>query len=323
MSIAITGATGLLGGHLVEKFRAEGIAPTAVHRPGTKPHFSPDVITRPADVLDQVSLEEALEGATTVIHAAAFVSFNPRQQKKIYEINVEGTKHVVDTCLHLGIKNLIYISSVAALGRKSGEVLNEESKWMGVRSSDYAESKYLAELEVFRGAEEGLTVSLVNPAVILSAAQPARSSATLFDYVWNENHFYTNGLLNYVDARDVAEVVFQLFNKPQAGEKFILATGNITYKEFFLRVASHLGKSAPSIRISSSLSYWAGWAEEVRAVLLQREPIVTRQSAKMALQSYRYDPGKVKACLGIQFRSLDDTLAWCCEDFLRNVKPNK
>ncbi len=320
--IAVTGSTGLLGGHIIEKLSKEGIAITAVHRPGTTAHFNTEITVRPADILDQVSLEEALKDADTVVHAAAFVSFNPRQRKNIYEINVKGTRLIVDTCLRLGIKNLIHISSVAALGRKSGEVLNEESKWNGAPTSEYAESKYLAELEVFRGAEEGLTVSVINPSVILSAAQPARSSATLFDYVWREKSYYTGGLLNYVDARDVADVVFQLYQNPQPGEKFVLSAGSIKYKEFFEQVAAQFGKKAPSIHVSSRLALWAGWAEEMRALLFQQEPMVTRQSAKMAVQSYRYDAGKANRFLGVPFRSLDETIAWCCKDFLRNVKAN-
>ena len=186
--VAITGATGLLGGHILDKLLEEAASPIALYRPGQDLLLPAGVIKRPADILDQVSLREALDGATTVIHAAAFVSFNPRRRKKIFEVNVMGTRNVIDTCLQLGIKNFIHISSVAALGRKSGQEMTEESNWTGSHSTDYAESKYLAELEVFRAAEEGLTVSIVNPSFILSASQPLRSSATLFNYIWSEKH---------------------------------------------------------------------------------------------------------------------------------------
>ena len=320
--VAVTGASGLLGGHLLSRFLEAGVPLTALHR-GDHHSIPESVIKKTADILDPVSLNEAFKNVETVIHSAACVSFNPRKRNSILNINVKGTEQVVDACLQQGVKNLIHISSVAALGRKPGEQINEKSVWTGEHVSDYAESKYLAELEVYRGAEEGLTISMVNPSVILSAAQPSRSSAALFNYVWKEKRFLTYGSLNYVDARDVADAVFQLYQKPQPGEKFILSAGSIPFKDFFERTAILLNKKKPTIQISSSIAYWAGWAEEIISMLLNREPLITRLSARMASQSFQYDSQKAKDYLGLQFRSLDETLGWCCDDFLRNVKPNK
>ncbi len=321
--VAITGATGLLGTHILNKLLAEGVSPIALCRPGQDFSLPEGIQKRTGDILDQVSLKEAFEGATTVIHAAAFVSFNPRRRKKIFEVNVTGTRNVVDTCLQLGIKNLIHISSVSALGRKQGEEISEESKSTGGYSTDYGESKYLAELEVFRAAEEGLTVSVLNPSTILSASQPDRSSGTLFNYCWNEMPFYTGGMLNYVDARDVAEAAFQLYKNPREGEKFILNSDAILYRDFFHEVARRFSKRAPSIKISPFLSSWLGWAEEMRCLLTRHEPLVTRQSARMAIQSFHYNNNKAQVDLGIRFRSLEETLNWCCDHYLVNVKPNK
>ena len=321
--VAITGGTGLLGEHIVAIFLAKGVDVVAVHRGGPELGLPAGLTKRQADVLDQASLREAFEGVDSVIHTAAFVSFNPRQRKKIFEVNVNGTRNVVDTCLQLGIRNLIHISSVAALGRKPGEPITEENKWTGAYSSDYGKSKYLAELEVFRGAEEGLTVSLVNPSVILSSSQPHRSSGILFDYVWNENRFYTGGILNYIDARDVAAAVFQLYQEPMAGEKFILSSGSVSFHEFFSRAAHRFNKRPPSIKISPFVSYWAGLSEEIRSLMLNREPIVTRQSARMAIASFQYSQKKAERILGIPFHALEDTLEWCCNEYLRNVNANK
>lgn len=320
--VAITGATGLLGGHIIDRLLAEGVRPIVLHRAGNDRPLPAHVSKKEGDILDQVSLREAFEGATTVIHSAAFVSFNPRRRKKIFEVNVGGTRNVVDTCLQLGIKNFIHISSVAALGDTPGEEITEESKLTTTRSTDYAESKYLAELEVFRGAEEGLTISIVNPSFILSASQPNRSSATLFNYVWNERPYYTEGSLNYVDARDVADAVYLLYKKPQAGEKFILSAGNLSYREFFALVAKRFNKRAPSIKIGSTLSYWAGLAEELRGLLSNSEPLVTRQSAGVAIHSFHYSNKKAQQ-IGISFRPLNETIRWCCEDFLGNANTNK
>jgi dihydroflavonol-4-reductase len=320
--VAVTGATGLLGSHIIERLLADGIATIALHRMGGDQGLPEGVIKRQADILDEVSLREAFEGATTIIHSAAYVSFNPRWRKKIFDTNVIGTRNVINTCLQSGIKNLVHISSVAALGRTSKKTITEESTWTKAYSTDYAESKYLAELEVYRGAEEGLTVSVVNPSTILSAAKSDRSSATLFNYVWNEERYYTNGLLNYVDARDVADVVIQLCTHPQPGEKFILSAGRVAYLNFFSEVAKRFNKRPPSTNVSPALTFWAGWGEELRARVLGREPLVTRQSARMAIQSFQYSNQKSLDTFGIPFRTLEETLDWCCKDYLRNVKTN-
>ncbi len=320
--VAVTGASGLLGRHIVEKLVAEGVAVLALVRdPQTA--FAKSVIVRQIDILDPFTIQTALEGATAVIHAAGFVSFNPRRRKEIMDVNVGGTRNVVDVCLHLGIKNLVHISSVSALGRKSGEIVTEDHSWTGLDASDYATSKYLAELEVYRGAEEGLTVGLINPSVILSGSQSHRSSATLFDYVWAENRFYTDGHLNYVDARDVSDVVYELLTQPRSGERFILTGGTIHYGEFFARLAKQWNKRAPTIRISSSLVFLFGLGEELRSFILRKEPQVTRQSAMMTVRNYSYSTEKAQRVLNTRFRTIEESISWCCTQYSQNVSRNK
>lgn len=320
-TVAVTGASGLLGRHLVDKLTSQGTSVIAVVRDPSV-SFAESVIVRQADVLDPLTILAAFDGATAVIHAAGYVSFNPRRREMIMDVNVTGTRNIVNACLQSGINNLIHISSVSALGRKDGESVTEQHPWTGQYASTYATSKYLAELEVFRGAEEGLTVGIVNPSVILSGT-PGRSSASLLDYVWKENRFYTVGTLNYVDARDVCDAVFELLARPRPGERFILSGGEIPFLEFFSKVARHWGRRAPSIRITSTLVSLLGLVEEIRSFLLQREPLVTRQSASMTVRSFSYDTTKVRAELGIRFRSIDESTSWCCSEYQQNVSRKK
>ncbi len=318
--IAVTGATGLLGRHLIQALADEKLEAIGIYRQrnGNIPdHW------RQADMLDPVALLDSLKDVDTVIHAAAMVSFNPRARKKMIETNVRGTAHVVNACLKAGVKNLIHISSVAALGRKSGTISSEETPWTGAEITDYAESKYLAELEAYRGVEEGLSVSIVNPSVILSGMQPLRSSTAILDYVWKENRFYTSGSLNYVDARDVCAAVLKLYHHPTPGERYILSAGSVGFKDFFALVARRFNKRAPQLAATPLMTWLAGVAGELGGMLLNREPVVTRQSAAMACRSMSYDNQKAKERLNLSFRSLEATLDWCCADYLRNVNPNK
>lgn len=321
--ILVTGASGLLGQHLVHTLTGQGHAVRVLIRNASQATFPPDVVTYLGDVLDMATLEPALQDVDTVVHAAALVSFNPRRRNEIYAVNVEGTRNVVNASLQQGVKSLVHISSVAALGRKQGSPIREADPWTGMFANDYARSKYLAELEVFRGGEEGLTVSLVNPAVILSGQPLHRSSGSLLDYAWKERLFYTSGHLNYVDIRDVADAVQRLIVSPQAGERFTLCGGNTSYLAFFQAVAQRWNKRPPSIRIPGPAVHMFGLAEELRGLLTGREPQVTRQSAAMTVRDFRYDCSKVIQQLGVRFHALEDTLDWCCARYAQDVSRNK
>lgn len=322
MVIAITGASGLLGRTLVNRLHEAGIGVIAVIRKNNV-QFPEGVIVREADVLDNFAVAEALQGAEGVIHAAGLVSFNPRLRDEILRTNVEGTRIVVNACLQMGIKTFIQVSSVSALGRTLGGVITENDPWTGQYANDYGTSKYLAELEVYRGAEEGLTVSLVNPSVILSGQALHRSSAALFDYVWKERPFYTDGILNYVDVLDVADALVTLVKKPQPGERFILSAGSVNYLEFFTRVATQWKKRPPSFRIPGGWVQLFGMAEEIRCRLTGAEPLVTRHSAAMTVRNFRYDTSKATRLLNIHYRSLDETIGRCCTEYAEHVNGNK
>jgi dihydroflavonol-4-reductase len=321
--IAITGASGLLGQTLVERFVAAGQPVVAVVRETTGTTFPPGVTVRQADVRDPFSLEEAFSGAETVVHAAAMVSFNPRRRNEMFNINVNGTRHVVNTCLQLGIRQIVHISSVAALGRKPGEPIRESDPWTGQYVNDYADSKHEAEMEIFRGSEEGITVSVVNPSLILSGLPLHRSSGMLFDYVWRQRPFYTKGQINYVDVRDVADAVVSLADQPRPGERFTLCGGRVLFSEFFGEVARRWNMKAPSFAVPNGLAYLMGAAEEVRCLLTGDEPMVTRQTARFASHSFRYDTTRSTDVLGLRYRSLSETLDWCCAVYAQHFKGNK
>ena len=325
--IAVTGANGLLGKFIISRLVQENLSVIAIARQPNLPATNALVTWRKADINDPVSLSEALKGASCVIHAAAMVSFNPSLRKKIIETNVTGTKHVVDACLYLGISHLIHVSSVGALGKpKNANLINEESKWLeGSFNTDYAESKYLGEMEVFRAHEEGLSVSIIVPSVILSPGDWTRSSAKLFKFVWDEKKFYTEGQFNYVDVRDVAEMIFKLYqNKKEAnGKKFIANSGNVDFLKFFQQVAKRFGKKAPSIKVNASLINLAAFLELIRCKITGSEPLIVAKTLRANREKFVYDNQKAVDQLKMKFRTLEETLDWCCEKYLANNTINK
>ena len=322
--IAITGANGLLGSYIVRNLCKSNTPFVALKRKGSDTSLLNDlngkINWRDADVTDPVSLEEAFTDVTKVIHTAAYVSFNPRKAKTIFQINTEGTRNVVNLCLAKDIKRLLHISSVSALGRQKGQtILNEENKWVDHNplTSNYGESKYQAELEVFRGQEEGLSTVIVNPSVILGFSNWDKSRAQLFKYACTEKSFYINGSLNCVDVRDVAEASLQLFNSPIEGERFILSAGSMPFKTFFDSAASAFHKKGPSILVGSSVANLLAGVESIRTWLTGSEPLVTRETARLVDTFFQYDNQKVKKAINFNFQTIDSTLQWCCEHYKR------
>lgn len=326
--IAITGANGLLGSYILRKLVSEQVPIIALRRKESDLSQLNDlgqVTWREVDILNPVSLQEAFKDVTTVIHAAALVSFNPRLIKKIMEVNVEGTQNVVNACLSMHIPRLIHISSVAALGRKKGSVeIDETARWIeSDLNSDYAKSKYLAELEVWRAAEEGLSVSVINPSVILAPTNWSKSSAQLFQYVWKEKRFYSDTKINYVDVRDVVEIVWQVYSRNISGAKYIASAGSIPIRQLFDQIAVRFKKKSPSIRINPLVLSAAAFLEELRSRLLGSEPLITRQSAKVTKENFYFQNQKAIEQLAISFRNLDETLDWCCQHYLQAYTTNK
>ncbi len=328
MLVAVTGASGLVGSSIVRRLSQSGIATRSIVRsagaPGLLKEFRHSTEIVESDVLDMAGLISVLTGVDAVVHAAGYVSFNRRNRDKILQINVQGTRNVVNACLQLNTKKLVHISSVAAMGRQRGiATINEDTRWVpGMPASDYAESKYMAELEVYRGMEEGLHVTMVNPSVVLSAADGIRSSSQLFNYVQKQRMFYANVQVNYVDVRDVSEMVMRVLGGDFNGQRFIANGGSEELKNIFQLISKRLDRRAPFIDVPAPLVSLAATFEQWRAELAGTEPMVSKQSVAFLKEKVYFDNARAKKALGMEFQTLEKTLDWCCEEF-RTININK
>jgi dihydroflavonol-4-reductase len=319
--IAVTGATGLIGSFLLRRLLQENVPFVALKRKGADLSGFEDIKNqvnwKEADILDEVALEEAFKNCDTVIHAAAIVSFNPRDKKQLYQTNTIGTKYVVNACLNLGIRKLVYLSSVAALGRnKKSVMVDESSQWTNSSlNTYYGESKYLAELEVWRGKEEGLDVAVINPSVVLAPGNWEKSSAKIFKYVWKEKPFYTSGSFNYIDVRDLVDIIMEANKGRLTGERIIASAGKISYHDFLKMAAIHFNKKAPSIKIGSKLIQLLAVFEQLRSHITGSDPLITPETARLAHAGIVFDNSKIKNVMSFDFRSLDDTLHWCSSKY--------
>lgn len=317
----ITGATGFIGSHIARRYLAAGHQVEALKRSNAGPGMLADVADQitwhEGDILDIPSLEAAIKPGIDVIHAAAIVSFTPKDRERMEKINVEGTANVVNVCLQVGVRKLGYLSSVAALGRpatkgpKTNEpaVIDENQKWEdSPNNSAYAKTKYRAELEVWRGVAEGLNAVMVNPSVVLGTGDWTRSSLQLIKYVYDEKRFYPEGVVNYVDVLDVAEALYQLMESNISSERYILNAGTIPYKALLEQLATTLGKRPPTVRVPPTLTRVLWPLEAVRSWLTGKAPLITRETARSASSRYQYDGRQIEQTIGLQYRPLNETL---------------
>lgn len=300
--ILVTGASGFLGKHLVQMLSAKGVAVRALyhnHTPSTQYASLPGIEWRKADLLDVYDVAEVMEGITHVYHCAAIVSFQPDEHRKMLHFNPESTANIVNQSIEQGIEKLVYVSSVAALGRvaEPATEITEEEQWgESDYNSAYGISKYLAETEVWRGIGEGLNAVIVNPGIILGAGNFDEGSAALMRVVNEEFPYYTSGITAWVDVKDVITIMYELMQAPVEGERYIVSCGNYSYKEIFTDMAVCLGRKPPH-KYATPLVTNIAWRLGVIQKWLGKKPVITRETARNAHNISYYSNQKLLSVL--------------------------
>jgi len=321
--ILITGGTGFLGAYIIKHLIEKNYAVRANRRSNKLPSFIPAAIFDKVewvegDVLDVVSLEDAMEGIDTVIHSAAIVSFNPEEKNQMYKVNVEGTANVVNVALEKNIQRFVHISSVAALGRKAdGGHVNEDKKWEDTKANThYAKTKYKAELEVWRGISEGLNAVILNPSTILGYGDWNQSSSAIFKRIYEEFKWYTPGVNGFVDVEDVAAATVLLMESNISEERFIINGENWPFRKLMDTMADAFGKKRP-VRQTTPFILGIAWRmERLRSLVTGNKPVLTRESAKVAHSKTYFENEKfLKAFPQFSFTPLERTIRSACEKY--------
>ena len=326
--ILITGGTGFLGAYIIKQLIEKGYAVRAIRRSNKLPAFIPKEVLDnvewvEGDVLDVVSLEDAMEGIDTVIHSAAIVSFFKKEQKQMYKINVEGTANVVNIALEKNIKRFVHISSIAALGRKvDGGHVNEEKKWEESKiNTHYAKTKYKAEIEVWRGISEGLNAVILNPSTILGYGDWNNGSSAIFKKVYEEFKWYTPGVNGFVDVEDVAAAAVLLMESNISEERFIINGDNWPFRKLMDTMADAFGKKKPVKQTTPFILGLAWRAERIKSALTGKKPVLTKESAKVAHSKTYFDNDKfLKAFPQFFFTPLEKTIQNACKKYSLTAK---
>ena len=294
--ILVTGATGLVGSHLIQQLINNNQSVRALYR-NTIPTYNgaEKVDWVKGDILDINSLEDSLQNVQQVYHCAAIISFNPSKRNELYKVNIEGTANVVNACIDKGIKKLLFVSSVAALGRiRVDKSIDETMNWTPETSnSEYGKTKYLAELEVWRGMGEGLEVAVVNPVIILGAGDWNSGSSSIFKSAYDEFPWYTSGMSGFVDVVDLVNAMIAIMQSTITGERFIISGHNAYYKEVFALIAKYFNKKVAHKKVTSFIAAIVWRLESIKAIFTGKDPLLTKETAKTAQAVVRFDNNKL------------------------------
>ncbi|MCD6013579.1 MAG: NAD-dependent epimerase/dehydratase family protein [Flavipsychrobacter sp.] len=325
--VLITGASGFLGQHLVRYLSAQGVKVRALyysHPPADGLKNLPGIEWMQCDLLDVYAVEEAMRGITDIYHCAAVVTFDPGKRKEMLHFNPESTANIVNQALLQDVRKMVYVSSIASLGRTGdqGKEITEEEEWGESRyNSAYGISKYIAEMEVWRGIGEGLNAVIVNPGIIIGAGNGHDLSARLMKIVYREFPFYSKGVNSWVGSEDVVKIMVQLMSSDIEGERFIVSTANLSYREVLGQMAKALGKKPARYRATAWMTGIAWRLSILRSMITGKSPLITRETVNNANSICLYNNSKLLTALpGFAYAPLEASIATMARSFINYNK---
>jgi len=335
--ILVTGGTGMVGAHLLFQLVSSGEKIRATYR--SKASFQKvkkvfgyyseeadklfskiDWVS--ADVADVPALETAFSGVTKVYHIAALVSFDEADAKKMRRVNIYGTANIVNLCVAHKVEKLCFVSSIASIAKAvQKSFIDEEDEFNLITNNySYAITKYGAEMEVWRGAQEGLDVVIVNPGVILGPGFWKENSGMLFTMGYKESPLFTEGVTGFVGVDDVVSVLIKGMNSSVKNERFVLVSENISFKEVLFSIADSFEKKRPKIRVTDFIAA-IGWRLSwLKSALTGAPNTFSKHTASSVNNKAYYDNSKTKEFFDFDFQNMDAVIQTICRQFLKDKK---
>lgn len=320
--VLVSGATGLLGGHLLYRFRESATSTIALYR--SKEHIEHTRLIfesygtgqgalvdsyqwMHADLLEIPSLDAVMEGVTTVYHCAATIDSSNFEQIK--RDNITGTENILNVAQFWGVQRFCHVSSIAALGESIGDRAVDESDYFNLDAlnTDYAISKFGAEMEAWRATQEGMNVLIVNPGVILGEGKWHSGSGKFFSKTLTGNKFYTSGSSGFIDVRDVTSIIVTLMENEVMNERFILVAENMTYLEVLQKIAKALKVSEPSIKLGSAFLSLISVLSYLTHVLGITKKL-KKSTVKSLTTTTKYNNQKLMDCTNHTFIPMNETI---------------
>ncbi len=324
MELAITGATGFIGSHVVDAALASGYRVRILVRSdsaGMIPAWKfKGVHVYQGDIRDASSLAPFLTGADALCHVAGVNTPTSRQKDNILSSNVDGTRLILQTAKKAGVKKIVYTGSAAALGSSRKGAMNNENTPFNLwnASTDYERSKYLGEKTALDlCARENVPVVIVQPSACVGPGdvKPTYTGKLILDFINRRLPGYFDIRNNFVDVRAVARGHLLALEKGCIGQRYLLCgDDNILLSEFFGMITEYTGVPAPRLKLPLWMVFPLAYACQFGWHLFRIDPFIRVSTVKRAWLNMHYDNSKAKSQLGFAPPSvriaLRDELQW-------------
>jgi len=319
--VFITGATGFIGASLARELLEQGCEVKALVRPGSiKANLAGlPIELHEGDLLDQDSLEQGLAGCDTLFHAAADYRLWTRNPKSMYDVNVGGTRSVLEAALKRNLSRVVYTSSVGTLGNPGDGTPGTEDTPVSFDEmvGHYKKSKFLAEREAETFLERGLPLVIVNPSTPVGRLdiKPTPTGKIIVDFLNRRMPAYLDTGLNLIDVEDCAKGHVLAARHGRIGEKYILGNQNLTLRDIFSLLEEISGLPAPRVKLPYTPILLAAYANEALSRVTGRAPLIPLAGVRMAGKLMYFDSSKAIRELGLPQQPVKNALKKAVEWF--------
>jgi dihydroflavonol-4-reductase len=331
--ILVTGATGLVGSHLILALLENHPTVRAIYRQEVSiektktlfQHYNKELLFEniqwiQADITDVTTLDAAFENIKQVYHCAALISFDPNDEEALRKTNIEGTANIVNFCLEYQIKKLCHVSSIATFGdlKEHETIITEKTEWNPeLPHNDYAISKYGAEMEVWRGKQEGLNVLIVNPGVIIGPGFWEHGSGQIFSKIKSGMLFFTRGTTGFISVDDVVKCILHCMEVTTNEERYCLISENLSFNHMLGKIANALRVKPPRLYATPTILAIAWRLDWIVSFLFGTKRNLSKLMVASLHRKDQYANDKIKSIYPFPFQSIDQCIAATAKMYLQ------
>src|SRR6201995_4054870 len=321
MKVFLTGATGFVGSHVARAFAARGAQLRLLVRPTSRLDNLEGLPAETVigDLRNPDSFRSALGDCEVLVHVAADYRLWVRDPQSMYAANVDGTRNLLALAREVGVRRVVYTSSVATMGfRKDGTIVDESTPVsLDDMIGHYKRSKYLAEQEAIVAARDGQQVIVLNPTTPIGAndIKPTPTGRIVVDFLNRKFPAYVDTGLNLVDVEEVAKTHCDALEKGKPGERYILGGENLTLKQILDKMSAITGLPSPTMKVPHGVAMtFAFFDETVTGRILGREPRATVEAVRMGKKKMFASSAKAERGLGFRvvpvYEALRSAIEW-------------